>query len=212
MVASHLLRAAALVAVCGFGSPAFAQADTLTSVLKVIGLAPDDKEPIEYRERAPLVVPPSVGKLRAPEEAVDQKTANWPQDPDVLARKRKAEEAKQPVARVRANNDDAKLPLAVGQQRNRYAGVPTTGLLPISQDAQERASIRVNREDVGRILAANKAQNPSLRPGEEPVRQYLTEPPKGYRQGAAGAPVRATIDPIRNSDEVEFDALKAQRR
>ncbi|HRJ69520.1 MAG TPA: hypothetical protein PK812_07925 [Beijerinckiaceae bacterium] len=214
MVVSQCVRAAALAALVVAGGPAFAQMDTLTSVFRVIGIAPDDKEPIEYRERPPLVVPPSVGRLRAPEEPVAERNANWPQDPDVLARKRKAEDAKQPVAKDRSYDPSygAQVPLNEAQRRNRYAGVPTTYQDTINRNQNDRNNLYLSPAEVGRVQAAARAQQPTLRPGEEPTRQYLTEPPKGYRRAASGAPVKATIDPIQNSDAVELDVLKSQRR
>ena len=214
MVASFSFRAAALAALCSLSVPAFAQTDALTGVLRIIGLSPEEKDPIQYRERPPLVVPPNIGKLRNPEVSAAQNNPNWPQDPDVLARKRKAEEAKQPVAKDRSYDPSygAQVPLNEAQRRNRYAGVPTTYRDTINPNQNDRNNLYLSPADVARVQAAAQAQQPTLRPGEEPQRQYLTEPPKGYRSAAAGAPVRATIDPIQNSDTVEIDALKSQRR
>ncbi|MGL4634961.1 MAG: hypothetical protein ACRCWF_03185 [Beijerinckiaceae bacterium] len=64
----------------------------------ILGLPGEEKPQIDYKERAPLVVPPSQN-LRTPSEALpaDQRRANWPQDPDVLARRKAAEDARRPV-------------------------------------------------------------------------------------------------------------------
>ena len=214
MVASLSIRGAALVALCVLAGPAVAQTDALTGVLRIIGLSPEEKDPIQYRERPPLVVPPSIGKLRNPEEGAAQTNPNWPQDPDVLARKRKAEEDKQPVARNREYDPSygAQVPLNEAQRRNRYAGVPSSARDTMAATQRDLDFMRVNQSDVSRALEANRAQQPTLRPGEEPSRQYLTEPPKGYRSAAAGAPVRATVEPIKNTDELDLDAMKRQRR
>lgn len=214
MVASFSFRAAALAALCCFSAPALAQTDALTGVLRIIGLSPEEKDPIEYRERPPLVVPPTTGRLRNPEDPAAATNPNWPQDPDVLARKRKAEEDKQPVAKDRRYDPSygAEVPLNEAQRRNRYAGVPSSARDTMANAQRDIDFMRVNPGEVSRILQASKAQQPTLRPGEEPQRQYLTEPPKGYRSAAAGAPVRATIDPIKNSDELDLDAMKRQRR
>src|SRR5258708_7565772 len=65
--------------------------DTKTprGTLKGLGLRRDEV-PMESRERSPLVLPPRKG-LPPPEPAVEaaKKTANWPDDPDVKAVKRK---------------------------------------------------------------------------------------------------------------------------
>jgi hypothetical protein len=56
--------------------------------MKDLGLQRDGQEGIDYRERAPLVVPPSrdLPPPRSEGEVAD-KTAAWPKDPDVRRRK-----------------------------------------------------------------------------------------------------------------------------
>src|SRR3954465_5312519 len=63
-----------------------------------IGIIPKEKAPIEYRERAPLVLPPRIA-LRGPVAPRPLQTANpqWPNDPDVVAARRRDEEANIPV-------------------------------------------------------------------------------------------------------------------
>ena len=61
----------------------------------LLGIPGDETPPIDYRERPPLVVPPNAN-LRPPAAPVspDQRAANWPQDPDVLARRKAAQDAR----------------------------------------------------------------------------------------------------------------------
>ena len=83
---------AALLSVAGFSSatPAWAAEDTnmFNSVLGFVGMQ-FDKEPdsIDYRARAPIVVPPRTD-LPPPKEAV--RDPAWPNDPDVAAERRAA--------------------------------------------------------------------------------------------------------------------------
>src|SRR5436305_7628532 len=56
--------------------------DLIDGVAKGLGLkSPNDKS-IEYRERSPLVVPPS-RSLPPPEAAGTNRNAAWPVDPDI---------------------------------------------------------------------------------------------------------------------------------
>ena len=54
----------AVILACGISfsaSPALAQLDLIKGALGVLGITTDEKDPIDYRERAPLVVPPKQG-------------------------------------------------------------------------------------------------------------------------------------------------------
>src|SRR5216684_2647174 len=67
----------------------------LRQFLKDLGLRNGSGEDIDYRERAPLVVPPS--RNLPPPQAEGTATARspaWPNDPDVKRRKQTAEKAK----------------------------------------------------------------------------------------------------------------------
>ena len=62
----------------------------LRQVMKDWGLRRTDEPEIEYRERAPLVLPPSRNLPKPQEETTAAKTAAWPNDPDVKRRKQEA--------------------------------------------------------------------------------------------------------------------------
>lgn len=199
--------AAAIVA-----SPAQAQFDPVDEVLETIGLKARSKEPIVYRERAPLVVPPNLDKLRPPESADANHGSNWPRDPDVLERRRRAEAAKRSGA-PDSDNDVSQGGILRNEplgQRNRYAGVPTAPVAGSINNESFNPALAVSREQVRRVMA--DAKDPDLPTGVEPDRQYLTEPPKGYRRPAAGAPVRASVEPMKPMDEpVEMNVLRPHR-
>lgn len=70
--AFSLLRAATIGSLVGFAAlaplPAMAQEGLLMrNMLGKMGLLPEEKDPIEYRERPGLVVPKDLNKLREPE-------------------------------------------------------------------------------------------------------------------------------------------------
>lgn len=186
----------------------FLMSDPVDELLEGIGLKSVERDKIDYRERAPIVVPPTGTKLRAPEGSAASRNSQWPQDPDVLARKQRAEQAKLPSGyQANETRDRLLVDPATGQRRNNMAGVPTTRGGNVLSDGTNPATI-LTPAQVGRIMA-NSDPEQKLQPGVEPGRQYLTDPPKGYRRAAAGAPVKATVEPMRPSgDEVQINALR----
>lgn len=196
------LAGAALLAGLTTAGPASAQFDVFNKALESIGLSEPDRDPIDYRERAPLVVPPDANRLRAPEAPAGSRNAAWPQDPDVLERRRKAEEAKLPMrGSLPFYNATERIDNVTGQKRNAYAGVPTQGT---HGGELGNPAMAINPNQLGRIMASSS--DAVLPSGVEPKRQYLTEPPKGYRQAAKGAPMRSTMDaPAPSSDSIQMN-------
>src|SRR5262245_34571392 len=78
----HLTLLAGLVAVIALGpGPAAAQDESFAKkALSTIGIIAPDQAPIDYKERAPLVVPPKY-TLPPPQDKVANRGAAWPVDP-----------------------------------------------------------------------------------------------------------------------------------
>ena len=213
MAASDLKRILCVLAVVSAASAASAQGmtDPIDEVLETMGLKSRTREPIDYRERAPLVVPPSGAKLRTPEDATAGRTAKWPQDPDVLAGKRRAEEARAPT--FITQDRDVRADLVgpdVGRKRNANAGVPNRGGASAGGEGSNPATMLT--PDQVRAALASSGDASAQPSGVEPSRQYLTEPPKGYRRSAAGASTKATVEPMRSGDDsVQINALRPNR-
>jgi hypothetical protein len=164
----------------------------------LLGLPSEEKEPIEYRERAPLVVPPNQN-LRPPVEAsaTENRRANWPKDPDAAERKRAAEEARKPrsvdsfVARDAATGRR----LSVDEIRaGRVAGQEVVTEPQQSIDiVRERSNVfgglaairELDRKDAQGKEGGNLAR-------EEPRREFLTDPPTGLRKPSDNAAFKAT--------------------
>ena len=82
--------AAALMVSLGSGTPAYAADDEeeayeLQFLKKMFGIK--EQAPIEYRERSPLVVPPS-RNLPSPEVVSAESNPNWPKDPEKTPKKK----------------------------------------------------------------------------------------------------------------------------
>lgn len=167
----------------GLVSPAQAAddgyANVFSSLLSVTGLIKADPPPeIEYRERAPLVLPPQT-TLPPPVPPGAKRTAAWPQDPDVVRRRKEAEEARAP----RTLSDKEELLTKAEAERGRVQNKPfATNSCGAKGNA--RGCLVVSPEELRAESEHYEAVNPEtkevLAAGQEPDRDYLTQPPKGY--------------------------------
>jgi hypothetical protein len=166
-----------------------------------------DNRGIDYRERSPLVVPPSLDLPPPVARAKEGQVANWPKDPDerqrraVIAAKKK--EAP-PAGRIRTVGTDpsqqvqpiniappAEAPQDPGTIRPDYAndrnGTARTD--PIYDKPGDLfsggASDLADKFGMGDLFGSGKKAMP-VEPGTEPARTALTQPPVGYQTPAAG--------------------------
>lgn len=165
-------------------APAAAQEDGLTEHLFTsLGLMPPPSPDIEYRERAPLVVPPSSADILPPPRDGSEIANNpaWPKDPDVVARKKAIEDAKKPVTVNDRENTRALTPTEVATGR-RAGGSLHTGTVASGAPARDGWIQPGNLEFFG----WSQQKKPLTFEGE-PERQALSEPPPGYQTPAPGA-------------------------
>lgn len=183
--ASHTLLVGGLLLAA---TPAFAQEGVLfKNLVNGLGLFGTDKSDIEYKQRAPLVVPPS-STLPRPQEAGAGRSAAWPDDPDVARRKADRESASALFSTTESYRANTRPLLSQDElRRGRVTGRTNgpEGIVPDHNNYNNQiAPIRVGRE-----MAARQAQTDTsnLEYGTEPARRYLHEPPTGYRRPAATA-------------------------
>lgn len=156
-------------------------------LLRALGLRKDG-DGIEYRERAPLVLPP--GHDLPPPEASTKpsaKVANWPDDPDVKrAKKQKAER--------KASNpepDDAGRPLTPSQYNLPGRGSPSSrpnGPTKTAED-YERAMTPYelgSKNIFSQWWGSSKEEYATFT--SEPPRDRLIDPPSGYRTPSPSQP------------------------
>ncbi|HXW71089.1 MAG TPA: hypothetical protein VEK34_06590 [Methylocella sp.] len=174
-----------------FVTPAGAQVveDTnmVNSVLGFFGMQFDkDQDAIDYRARAPIVVPPRAD-LPAPKAAT--RDPSWPQDPDAIAERRAALDSKRPAPQITPNTR-AELPAAELQQQSK-ASLPSDGP---PDECQAGAGTPICLYAPWKALKAmiTGGASDTLQPGFEPERKYLTEPPQGYRKATSAA--KATVE------------------
>jgi hypothetical protein len=166
----------------------------MRSIMDGLGLKRDGEATINYRERAPLVLPPS--RDLPPPERSDAITANpaWPKDPDVA--RRKAEAA---VERDRNISDERELeqnplrpdqlnPSRAARNKKKQASsdngyqAPASGfgnpLLP--SELGSRGSV------FGAMFGSKKEETAKFT--GEPPRASLTDPPPGYQTPSPDQP------------------------
>jgi hypothetical protein len=145
------------------------------SVLKSLGIGGENN--IQYRERPPLVVPPT-RDLPPPQTARGVQDPNWPVDPKSADPRKKGDQVR--------NIDKLPVPQRPVEP-GAGAGAPnpsadTTGAIPPSQPAASGGFFS-NLFGSGTRQAA---------PASAPMRKSLTEPPPDYESPSPGQPYGTT--------------------
>ena len=137
---------------------------------------------IEYRERSPLVVPPSSICRRRPATAAEVKAPNWPKDPDdaapqgcVAARKKENKDPREAarIADAAANSRWAR-PRQPRATDNDPVQPGTSTNNPILSPSQLGYS-----GGFSGLFGGNKTETAPFK--GEPTRDSLTQPPPGYQ-------------------------------
>jgi hypothetical protein len=130
---------------------------------------------IDYRERAPLVLPPKM-ELRQPVPSVAARTRVWPQDPE-LVKARKAAEQRAKAPRVSDSDHDT----AISAEESRRRGtLDPNAKAPTSNCLEEHTCDPTTFWSMLKNTKKQDTEKFVLVPGREPPREYLTQPPPGY--------------------------------
>lgn len=199
MLGHRILNIAALAGLVALfaAAPRPAEAQILDGLLGFIGVH-EEKPEVEYRERAPLVVPPKTA-LPAPQESAAAKNAAWPKDPDVQRRKAAAASGKVPVTETEEYKRQLNPHLPIDAMRaGRKAGAgeaPQPGQV-FGDNSREANWIH---PDNMRALNSKAQQTAGASSGaancdgtDAPSRRYLTEPPSALRKCVVGYQTRTT--------------------
>jgi hypothetical protein len=177
---------AVAAAMCALSvGPAFAgddgQAPIWSGLGGLLGLTHNDKdEHIDYRERARLVLPPKM-TLPPPVPPAAQRTAAWPLDPDVVKARKDKEETLQIL---KAQSD-------IQTMRDGHVLSPdqlrADRTMPGQPAAANHCAAQSNTRGCDWVPFRNAlefvglAKPDEIVAGHEPDRDWLTDPPKGYR-------------------------------
>jgi hypothetical protein len=145
----------------------------------------DEKKPIDYQPRAPLVMPASAEQLPPPEETASVADPDWPIDPN-----------ERTIAEDARNQDDDPYNDVTPEDYRRLR--PLKGLFGSRTQAPRRPNddLAADRQDFYAFIHSkqkqrddfNKALADSKGLGHPQERRYLTDPPLTYREPADTAP------------------------
>jgi hypothetical protein len=162
---------------------------TFGRVLKGLGLSSaDDDANINYRERAPLVIPPT-SNLPSPEKTSAVPNPAWPKDPDVA--RRKLIEKQQKNRNIEAERMREENPLPPDQLA---PGPRPRGTVNTDVEKSGRLGQLMSPSELGykgglfnTMFHGDESDNVAKFTGEPP-RAELTDPPPGYQTPSPGQP------------------------
>ena len=189
--------AVALATVLGAGS-AFAEEDEdvpldtklMRQFLKDLGLRRDG-ESIDYRERAPLVVPPSRNLPPPQSEASVTSNPAWPKDPDAQQRKVEAARKKLPNRTAAETMEAEGRPLSRAElDRGKVAAGTTVGSSQTPDESARamRPSELGSKSFFSDIFSSFSDKEETGTFTGEPARERLTAPPAGYQTPSPAQP------------------------
>jgi hypothetical protein len=190
-----LLGAAALASTTGAAAQEGLFAKDLFASM---GLIPKERPNIDYRERAPLVLPPRMD-LRDPADPTGPLAANpqWPNDPDVASARRRDADARIPVTDQRRREQNPTLGIdEIRSGRRAGAQIPDGPVVRRGDNVRETTWVhpdQLRREGV--------KKEETLSSMEEPERRDLTQPPAGFRKPTMQ--VKRDFEVIRQEDEAD---------
>jgi hypothetical protein len=170
-------------------------------VMRGLGLRNGNETEIEYRERSPLVIPPSKD-LPQPQKAGAGQTPAWPSDPDVKRRKAAAEKRKNVIYDPEGEERNLS-PSELNQRGTTRPGSASAGT---SDDIGEEGknSSPSGLGYLGGLFSSFGGQKEERAAFDrEPTRGRLTAPPTGYQTPSPAQPYG--ISPKKDTKVTPFD-------
>jgi len=167
---------------------------------------------IDYRERAPLVVPPSRDLPPPRDEAeVAAKTTAWPKDPDVARRKQElaAEKAKlkgnlSVEEQMRALRPDELDKPGRGDKKGADSKAPGVSAEEASRPMMPSDLGTKTEKMFGSIWSTFTPAKPEAAPFTgEPPREAMTAPPSGYQTPSPNYPYGIGVQDKRKASTLE---------
>jgi hypothetical protein len=211
-VTSLFVVSVVAIAACADLSRAEETKNPLNSMFGLFGSKTEtpESDTIDYRPRAPLVVPPN-RDLPEPKEAV--RNPAWPKDADAEAQRRAAIDSRRRVPQPHSAKDAQ---TREAQARDAQAKEAQTQAAEAAKPDEHEGECLLN--DTGpqscfqkpwRMLQATFGGTPDepVKPGTEPERKLLIEPPSGYRTATAVPPKSAQAKAQEAADKGPFDSF-----
>jgi hypothetical protein len=164
---------------------ASAQSGVVGDLLNGFGVIKKERPEIDYKERAPLAIPPS-RDLPPPEQGVSAATnPNWPVDPDVARREKAYAEKNRPAG------DDQKSRMQIDSRMTpdelRQGRVATPAREYTEVPIGNREDPRMSPDELRAGAQAYRAQNKQQKDLSQ--RPRLSDPPVTYLQPSPNAPL-----------------------
>ena len=152
----------------------------IEGIMKGLGGTNMENRGIDYRERSPLVVPPSLN-LPPPASSAEAKVPNWPKDPDEQRRKAAI------AARKNTNKDprEASRILTPSELAQKSDKKSSGGESVDQPGGNPGANAILSPEQLGYkggfsgLFGGSKTETATFK--SEPTRESLTQPPPGYQ-------------------------------
>lgn len=156
---------------------------TFEPLLNMFALGKDseDKPDIDFRERPKLVVPRNMD-LPPPQTDRGARAANWPKDQEIVRRQQAAAAARAPRESVNINRNPTISPTELMKGRSASFGGGEE-ICPTKINGVPDCSALTPADKLKQVFSLNggSGSEAPAAPGVEPARDYLTEPPSGYR-------------------------------
>jgi hypothetical protein len=164
----------------------------------------DDDTDIHYRERAPLVLPPS-DKLPPPEKTSAVRNPAWPKDPDVTrAKKIKKMEENRDVEAERMREENPLRPdqMTPGPHPRGVASRDTgSSVDPYASNVLSPSELGFKGTLFDTMFGGDKDNGYSAKFTGEPPRTSLTEPPPGYQTPSPDQPFGSASAPAPKAED-----------
>jgi hypothetical protein len=162
------------------------EAPIWTGLTSVLGFGKSDDASIDYRERSKLVLPPKIA-LPPPSPTAAQGNSAWPVDADLLKKRKAALDDGTPSVKYIGRRMITRIgPDAVVTMRSTAGQGP--GARPCAAGASEESCHSTLRSglNMNPLTWVGLQKKPATVLGPEPDRDWLTDPPKGYRAPVEG--------------------------
>jgi hypothetical protein len=200
----RLVIGAGALTVLGATGVAAQEGVLVKSLLGAVGIIPQSRPPIEYRERAPLVLPPKM-ELRTPASPADlEARGNWPKDPDVMAARKESFEARAPERLTEGYRNSEARRLSIEEMQARRRVSSREAFNPAAND---------RRSDMSRLSPVElRAYSTQEKPPRDSLeRQTLTDPPDALLKAAGGQKLKASRDIVPAGDPDSPAAFQRQQ-
>jgi hypothetical protein len=151
----------------------------IDNLMSGIGAKRNEESGIEYRERSPLVVPSKID-LPPPETGKRKPAANWPQDPEIVARKAAIEADK----RTTSIEEDSRplMPSELAAKTPKRVNKQQVDNTKPGDDPRLMPSELGYTGGLFSNIFGGSSSKPEVKTFKsEPERDSLTQPPSGYQ-------------------------------